>query len=189
MKEDMLKVEPWSVEKTWEWYNQETWLIGFNFLPSTAVNSTDMWQDESFDVETIKKELGWAARIGFNSCRVFLQYLVWKADSEGLKGRVNKFLTTADKNGISTILVLFDDCNFDNREPFLGKQLNPIPGVHNSRWTPSPGHSIADNKAEWPMLEKYVKDIVSSFANNGRVVVWDLYYERKTRPESGIMAA
>ena len=29
----------------------------FNFLPSTAVNSTEMWQADSFDAATIEREL------------------------------------------------------------------------------------------------------------------------------------
>jgi GrpB-like predicted nucleotidyltransferase (UPF0157 family) len=33
---------------------------GVNFLPSTAVNSTEMWAPETFDPATIDRELGWA---------------------------------------------------------------------------------------------------------------------------------
>lgn len=80
-------------------------------FPSTAVNSTDMWQAESFDPETIDRELGWAQDIGFDSCRVFLQYLVWEHDPDGLKERIDRFLSIADNHGINTMLILFDDCN------------------------------------------------------------------------------
>jgi len=55
----------WTAEQANEWYAGQPWLCGPNFLPSTAVNSTDMWQAESFDLETIDRELGWAEEIGF----------------------------------------------------------------------------------------------------------------------------
>ena len=34
--------EPWNKEKAWEWYEALPWLCGFNYLPSTDVNSTEM---------------------------------------------------------------------------------------------------------------------------------------------------
>jgi hypothetical protein len=72
--------------------------------------------------------------------------------------------------------VLFDDCS-RGKDPYLGKQDEPIPGVHNSRWVPSPGLERVTNRAEWPMLEKYIKDIVGTFGGDRRVLIWDLYNE------------
>lgn len=54
--------EQWSREQAQAWYQQKGWLCGFNYLPSTAVNWTDIWQAETFDAETIERELGWAGR-------------------------------------------------------------------------------------------------------------------------------
>jgi len=72
------KVERMSftIDKAWEWYNSQAWICGFNYVTSSAVNTTEMWQKDTFDPQTIDRELGWAENIGFNSCRVFLQYLV-----------------------------------------------------------------------------------------------------------------
>jgi len=168
----------WTQERINNWYGELPWLVGCNFLPSTAVNDTEMWQAETFDPETISRELGWAREIGFNTCRVFLQYMVWKADPDGLKRRFDQFLAIAAGHGISTVPVLFDDCAFDHeRDPYPGKQDDPIPGVHNSRWVPSPGlELVADNSAR-PDLEKYVRDVIGSFREDGRIVFWDLYNE------------
>jgi len=69
----------WTANRAWDWYQSQPWLCGFNFIPRTAINSTEMWQRETFDLEIIDQELAWAEDIGFNSCRVFLQYLVWHA--------------------------------------------------------------------------------------------------------------
>jgi hypothetical protein len=141
----------WSEEQAKEWYEKQPWLVGCNFLPSTAVNSTDMWQQETFDVETIDRELGWAEDLGFNSIRVFLQYLVWEADPVGQKERMERFLGIADRHGITVMFILFDDCFIP--EPYLGKQADPVPGTHNSQWTSSPGETRkkADNR---PNLER-----------------------------------
>ncbi len=165
----------WTAERAWEWYGKQPWLVGCNFLPSTAVNDVQMWQRETFDPATIDRELGWAAGLGFNSVRVFVNYVVWEADADGLKQRLARFLEIADKYHIATMPILFDDCF--KPEPHAGKQEGPVPGVHNSQWVQSPGARRRGDPKSWPMLEKYVKDVVGTFGRDRRVVVWDLYNE------------
>ena len=130
----------------WRWYEQVGPIVGCNFLPSTAINSTEMWQADSFDPDTIDRELGWARQAGYNSIRVFLQYIVWKDDPEGLKQRIDQFLAIAAGHGISVMLVPFCDCRFSGKEPYLGKQDDPVPGKPNGGWVPSPGLEAA-----WPI--------------------------------------
>ena len=167
----------WGADQANAWHAKGPWLVGFNYVPSTAVNTTEMWQVETFDPATIARELALAQDLGFNSTRVFVQYLVWKQDPEGLTKRLEQFLAIADRHGLTTMPVLFDDCAFAGKQPYLGKQDDPVPGVHNSCWTPSPGHQRVADPAAWPDLEKYVVDIVGRFAGDKRVVVWDLYNE------------
>lgn len=167
----------WSKERARAWYEQAGVVRGCNFLPRKAVNVTEMWQADTFDPKTIEQELAWAQKAGYNSARVFLQYLVWKDDAEGLKKRIERFLTIANKQGISSALILFCDCSFAGKEPYLGKQDDPVPGVHNSGWVPSPGLKRVMDNSVWPDLEKYVKDIVGSFSADERVLIWDLYNE------------
>ena len=171
------KSSRWTVEEANAWYEQQPLLCGCNYVPSTAVNSTEMWQAETFDPETIDRELGWAATIGFNTCRIFVQHLVWEQDSSGLKDRIDRFLSIAAGHGISTMPTLFDECDHSGKDPYLGKQDAPVPGIHNSGWTPSPSHRRAMDPAERPGLERYVKDIIGTFADDERVVVWDLLNE------------
>ena len=170
----------WTREQAWAWYKKQPWIVGFNYVPSTAANTTEFWSQETFDEKTIDRELGWAAELGFNSCRVFVQYLVWKHDPAGLKQRLGKFLSLAHQRGLTTTLVLFDDCAFGDppqTEPYLGKQRDPIPGMIAPSWTPSPGHKTLADQAAWPDLEKYIKDIVGTFRADKRVLMWDLYNE------------
>ena len=50
----------WSPESAWNWYRQQPWLVGCNFIPSTAINQLEMFQADTFDLETMDRELGLA---------------------------------------------------------------------------------------------------------------------------------
>jgi hypothetical protein len=166
----------WSAERAHEWYSRQPWLVGCNFIPSTAINQLEMWQAETFDAGTIDRELGWAADLGFNTVRTFLHDLAWEADADGFKQRIGCFLEIASRHGIRPMLVIFDDCW--NADPKIGPQPAPRPGVHNSGWVQSPGVAIANRgPSAWTRLETYVKDIVGSFADDERILLWDLYNE------------
>ena len=166
----------WPTEKANEWYARQPWLIGCNFIPSNAINQLEMWQAETFDPDTINRELGWAADIGFNTVRTFLHDLAWEADPSGFKQRISQFLDIASRHGIRPMLVIFDDCW--NSDPKVGSQPVPTSGVHNSGWVQSPGITVVNcGPSAWGRLETYVKDILGSFAHDERILLWDLYNE------------
>ncbi len=171
---------PWPVERAWAWYEEVGAIRGCNYLPRSATNTTEMWQAETFTPDVIDEELGWAEDAGYDAVRVFVQFLVWKHDREGLLARLDEFLRIADGHGIRTMLVPFDDCAFGypaRTDPYLGPQGDPEPGEYSPYWTPSPGHSRVDDPEAWPELEAYVKDLVGTFRDDARVFVWDLYNE------------
>lgn len=165
----------WSEERAWEWYNRHRWLVGCNFTPSTAINQLEMWQAETFDPVTIERELGWAGGLGFNTVRVYLHDIVWSLDPVGFVDRIDRFLEMASVVGIKPIFVLFDDCW--NTDFQAGRQPEPRPGVHNSGWVQSPGTRMVLDKSTWGPLEEYVKDVLGSFGDDNRVLMWDLYNE------------
>jgi len=168
---------PWDKEKAREWYKSRPWLVGCNYFPASACNPTEMWQADTFDPAGIDRELGLAEGIGFNTVRTNLQYLAWAADPAGQKERLDRFLAIATRHGISTMVNFFDDCCHSWKQPWTGKQDEPRPGVHNSCWTPSPGHALVTDRSGWPGLEKYVGSLVKRFARDERVLCWDLYNE------------
>ncbi len=170
-----MKIQRWSKERANGWYEGLPWLVGCNFIPSTAINQLEMWQADTFDPKTISRELGWAADIGFNTVRVYLHDLAWEADAGGFKGRMDQFLEIAAGHGIRPLFVIFDDCW--NPDPKIGPQPEPIPSVHNSGWLTSPGLDIVNNPESWGRLERYVGDVVSTFSQDERVLMWDLYNE------------
>lgn len=166
----------WSSQKANEWYARQPWLVGCNFIPSNAINQLEMWQAETFDPTMIDRELSWAANLGFNTIRTYLHNLAWEADPNGFKERIHCFLKIASQHGIRPILVIFDDCW--NSDPRLGAQPAPRPGIHNSGWVQSPGIEIVNcGPSAWDRLERYVQDILGSFAEDERILLWDLYNE------------
>jgi Cellulase (glycosyl hydrolase family 5) len=165
----------WSKEKANDWYSKQRWLVGANFLPSTAINQLEMWQAGSFDPATIDRELGWAQNIGMNVMRVYLHDLAWKSDAEGFKKRMDQFLSIADKRQIKILFTIFDDCW--NPDAKTGMQPSPRPGIHNSGWVRSPNEATHNDSTQWGYLEQYVKDVLTHFKNDNRILMWDLYNE------------
>jgi len=165
----------WTKEKANLWYERQPWIRGCNYIPGTAINPIEMWQAETFDTTTINRELSWAENLGFNTIRVYLHYTVWKNDPSGFNDRIDKFLNISSRHGISVIFIFFDDCW--NPEPVSGKQPEPVPGVHNSGWSASPGHHMVKDTTSFPLLKNYVKDIMNYFAYDKRILFWDLYNE------------
>lgn len=167
----------WDPTAAQDWWQSRPRSLGCNYLPASAVNSTEMWQAATFDPATADRELAWAADFGLNTVRVFLQYHVHAADPAGHLDRLGRFIDLAAAHGIDVMPVLFDDCAFGNAAPTLGPQPDPVPGVHNSRWTPSPGPELALNPDRWEDLRRYVDAVVTTFAGDARILAWDVYNE------------
>ena len=167
--------ERWSEAEAGAWYASQPWIVGANFVPSTAVNQLEMWQAETYDEATIDRELGWAADVGFNTMRVFLHDLLWKEDAEAFLDRIDRFLAVADRHGIAVTLVFFD--GVWNPFPVAGVQPDPTPHVHNSQWVQSPGAEILGDLERHDELEAYVKGVIRRFRSDPRVLAWDLFNE------------
>jgi len=174
----------WTEQRAQAWFQQQPWRAGVNFLPSTASNQFEMFQEKSFDEETLKRELSWAGELGFNMVRVFLHDLLLESEGAAFLDKVDKFLSIANNAGIGSMLVLFDGC-WDPM-PKLGVQSEPRPGVHNSRWLQSPGAAVlASLNQHEDRLKNYVQTVIGRFANDKRVVVWDIFNE----PDNGNVAS
>jgi hypothetical protein len=171
----MAQSERWSEKAANDWYRKQPWLVGSNYIPATAVNQLEMWQADTFDLARINLELTWAEGLGMNTMRVFLHDLPWQQDAGGFERRISRFLTIADKRGIRPILVLFDSCWDPFPQP--GRQPAPRPGVHNSQWVQSPGAKELLDPALQPRFLKYAQDVVRTFANDKRILAWDVWNE------------
>ncbi len=169
----------WTEQKANEWYAKQPWLIGSNYIPRSAINELEMWQEATFNPEQIDQELGWAESLGMNTMRVFLHDLLWQQDADGFKKRIDEFLTIAAKHRIRPVFVLFDSC-WDPL-PYPGPQHPPIPGVHNSGWVQSPGAVALGDAKQYPRLKAYVQGVVGAFAKDDRILAWDIWNEPGNR--------
>jgi hypothetical protein len=165
----------WTAAKANDWYAQQPWLVGANYVPSDAINQLEMFQAATWNPQLNDKELGMAQGIGMNTMRVFLQDRLWQQDPKGFTKRLDEFLAICARHGIRPMFVLFDSV----WDPFpkLGPQHPPIPGVHNSGWVQSPGAEELEDPASEPKLEAYVKGVVGAFGKDPRVLAWDIWNE------------
>jgi hypothetical protein len=171
---------PWTSDQANKWYLQQPWLVGSNFITSSAINELEMWQPETFDLPAVDRELGWAQSLGMNTMRVFLHNLLWQQDSQGFLRRIDQFLEVADKHHIRITFVLLDSV-WDPR-PHLGKQPAPKPHVHNSGWVQAPGADLLKDESRWNTeLKPYIIGVLSHFHDDKRVLMWDLMNE----PDNG----
>jgi Cellulase (glycosyl hydrolase family 5) len=167
--------ERWTAQQANDWYATQRWLVGCNFAPSTAINQLEMWQADTFDAETIDRELGWAKSLGFNTVRVFLHELPWQEDRDAFFERVDKFLEIAARHDIRPMVVFFD--GVWDPDPQSGPQRRPRTGVHNSGWVQSPGRVVLADHKKQDSLQPYVTDVLKRYANDERILAWDLFNE------------
>jgi hypothetical protein len=165
----------WSEQQANAWYAAQPWLVGSNYVPKSAINQLEMWQEATFDPAEIDKELGWAEELGMNTMRVFLHDLLWQQDSAGFRKRIDQFLVIASRHHIRPVFVLFD--SVWDPSPHLGPQHPPVPGVHNSGWVQSPAVSALADPAQYPRLRDYVQGVIGAYAGDPRVLAWDLWNE------------
>jgi hypothetical protein len=165
----------WAEQKANSWYAQQPWLVGSNYVPKSAINQLEMWQEPTFDPVEIDQELAWAETMGMNTMRVFLHDLLWQQDAAGFVKRIDQFLTIASRHHIRPMFVIFDSC-WDPL-PHLGPQHPPTPGVHNSGWVQSPGAAALADPNQYPRLKAYVLGVVGAFAKDDRILAWDLWNE------------
>ena len=165
----------WPEQKANAWYAQQPWLVGSNYVPRSAINQLEMWQEATFDPVQIDTEFTWAEAMGMNTMRVFLHDLLWQQDAKGFQKRMDQFLAIAARHHIRPMLVIFDSCW--DPAPHLGPQHPPVPGVHNSGWVQSPGAAALGDASQYPRLKEYVQGVVGAFATDDRILAWDVWNE------------
>lgn len=167
----------WTPARVWDYVNARPWQTGFNYLPASCVNFIEMWQDDGFDEAAIARELDWARELGFTSARVYLQFANWRDEREVMLRHFDKWLEISSARGFSSLVVLFDDCGHNALVPACGPQGEPVPGCHNSRQMPSPGHPLVRDQSVWPDLKRYAQDVIGRYRDDARIYGWDIYNE------------
>ena len=168
-------LQPWSVEKANQWYDEQPWIVGCNFFPSTAINQIEMWQSSTYDHETIDRELGWAAELGFNTVRVFLHSAVWEYEHDSFFRNIDDFLTLTDKHGIKVMFCFFSGAGDRVDRCQIGGQLEPVKG--------DPAVIDENEKAipeRFDLMRMYVEEVVSRYREDDRILIWEAWNEPGT---------
>jgi len=159
-----------------------TWVQGAVFVPTNCVNEAQQWDE--YDPAINDRELHYASVYGINVVRVYLHYYVYLKKRDSLLASIGDFLGRADRYGIRTEFVFFDDCWNQPPANLLSAGYRypaPIPGVHNSQWLVSPGEEVRTHyEAHRSRLKAYVQDIVSAHRADPRVAFWEIYNEPNT---------
>jgi hypothetical protein len=162
------------------------WVKGAVFVPTKYVNEAQQW--DQYDAAINDRELHYASVYGFNCVRVYLHFAVYLKKKDALLANIEDFLTRADKYGIKTEFVFFDDCWNQPDKDILSPDYQypaPIPGVHNSRWIVSPGEDVRRHYADYrDRLKAYVQDIVNAHKDDARIAFWETYNEPGKSPET-----
>lgn len=178
----------WSKEKAWDWYNARTWMRGCNFMGSDCANRIDQWQSLGFEerLATADRELRLAAETGFNSIRIIPEFIVWDQEHDGFMERFDRYLSTAWKYGISSMIVFGNDCMPPKNEFWKPLQLGPQHydwGYHGGRkfsqhqQFDAVGYHIMDEPEIFARHELWIREIMEKYKDDPRVCVWDLYNE------------
>ncbi len=148
-----------------ELLNPYAHLRGFNYTPSTAVNDISFWRD--YDEGLVERELTYAQRLGLNSARPFLAYVVYEHDPKSFLNRLTHFVRTAHDRGISVMPVVWDSC-FDDTRPTIDSTEN--------KWIPNPGVQRLGPEF-WPAGEAYCADLVQTLGSEPGLAMWDIMNE------------
>lgn len=138
---------------------------GFNYVPSTAFNDIAFWRD--YDEALVERELTFAQRLGLNSARPFLAYVVYEHDPKAFLARLTHFVRAAHDRGISVMPVVWDSC-FDDTRPTIDSTEN--------KWIPNPGVQRLGPEF-WPAGEAYCQDIVQTLGPEPGLLMWDIMNE------------
>ena len=170
--------KPWSRERAWNWYNNMPWLCGVNYIPAYAINYTAMWDKTTFSAKDIDRELQLLEDLRMNCVRVVLQHAVYEDNPKYFIKTFNRFLTLCWHHGIKVMPIFFDDCSFGvSNDPVIGRQPEPLRGWYAWAWSPSPGYTLLVDENQHSRLERYVTDVMTHFAQDERILAWDLYNE------------
>lgn len=177
----------WTPEEAWAWYNDRPWIVGFNYVPACCASIFDMWQEyrHAERMPAITREIERAHEIGYNGIRLFMSFYCWEKEHDGYMQRLEEYLTLFAKNGIRTMIVFGNDCSVPierYKEPTFGEQHVDM-GYHGGiavsphAGMPGVGYTVVDDPARYDAFNEMVREIVSKYAKDERIEIWNIYNE------------
>ena len=83
----MLGRDRWTPDQANNWFNSQKYIMGSEYMASYAVNQLKMFQAETFDADTIDKELEVYGKLGMTTIRVFMHDIPYTIDPAGFARR------------------------------------------------------------------------------------------------------
>ncbi len=182
---------PWTKEQAWKWYDAQPWMRGCNYLPASAANYTDMWQELGSEARfaEMEREFALAERTGFNVMRLILHeqgFGVWLADHDGFMARFERWLKMLDDHKMRAIVLLGNDCSRPKeywKLPKPGPQPNDW-GYHGGRKVSqhgslpnAVGYTVLDDPELNPKFYDMCREIVTKYRADRRIAFWNLWNE------------
>ena len=183
--------EPWSPEKAWAWYNEQSWIRGCNYMPASAENRLAMWQDFGSEerFKEMDRELALAESIGFNTVRVLLEengFGAYYYEREKFLANFERFLSLCAAHHIRAIVVLGNDCSRPKQLWSLPKP-GPQPcdwGYHGGRkasqhgsFPGAIGYISADDPKLKPLFFRMCEEVLSKYRDDDRILFWNIWNE------------
>ena len=185
------RTSPWPKEKAWTWYNAQPWMRGCNYMPASAANRVDQWQELGSEerFKEVDRELTLAASIGFNTLRILVEeqgFGVWYHDHDGFMARFERMLSIMERHGIRAIVVLGNDCS---RPKELWKLPTPGPqpcdwGYHGGRklsqhgsFPGAVGYTSLDDPALNPKFFQMCEELLTKYRDDDRIAFWNIWNE------------
>ncbi len=182
---------PWTKERAWDWYREQPWIRGCNYMPASCANRVDQWQElgcgERF--AEMDRELRVAEEIGFNTLRLLVElqgFGVWLADRDGFMARFERTLSIMAGHGMRAIVVLGNDCMRPKsvwRLPAPGPQTFDV-GYHGGRklsqhgsFPGEMGYSQVDDPVLKPKFFEMCAELMEKYGNDDRILFWNLWNE------------
>ena len=178
----------WSKDRIWQWYNSRPWLRGCNYMSADCANRVDQWQEYGFEekLKTADKEFALMEKIGYNSIRIIIEYEVWDRQHDGFMERLDRYLATAWSHGISSMIVLSNECSVrtpEFRPAVFGEQFWEW-GFHGGReyktWYQHGAdnrYNLLDDPEVAPRYYEMVRELITKYKDDERVIVWNLMNE------------
>ena len=182
---------PWTREKAWEWYRAQPWMRGCNYMPASAANRVDQWQEFGSEerFEEVERELALAESIGFNTLRIIIEeqgFAVWCAEHDGFMERFERYLQMMEKHKMRAIVVLGNDCSRPKEIwsfPKTGPQKFDW-GYHGGRklsqhgsFPGAVGYTCVDDPELREKFFAMCEEVMTKYRADPRIVFWNVWNE------------
>ncbi len=159
---------------------QKNVIRGAVYIPARDYNAPQLWKN--YDGAEVRRDIGYARRVGLNALRLWASYEFWLAEPDALGRRFDDLLAAAGEGGIGVLVSLFENCGV-------------LPTDENL-WTTDPQRAfcirsphpdeVVRTPSEWGRPAEFVGWFMDRYRDDGRLIGIELMNEPGTR-EDGAM--